>query len=360
MNEYVNTEELLQASQPAETPAEQPVQRYQLFQAADALQAQEPITWVVQDLISAGSLSMVVGEPGSKKTYSMLDLSVAVAGGETWLKFPTKRCPVLLIDEESGPRSLARRLGNVLRGHQADGQTPLHYVSCAAFDLGTAEDVSEIHNLILRTGARFVLIDALADVMPGRDENSVQFVQPIFMALRRIAEKTRAAIVIIHHCNKAGGYRGSSAIKGAVDLMLLVESRPASPVIDFKTEKARDSEPCIFTGFARFEQNAFSLSGNGKRPFVRLKPAQDFIVRFLQGKQDASLNDICSSSPKWTANTLRKELNLLTQEKTGFVERVRGAGTGGRGLIAFYALTQKALEYNKLFNIPNYTLPQVT
>ncbi len=177
--------------------------------------------------------------------------------------------------------------------------------------------------------------------MPGRDDNSVQFVQPIFMVLRRLAEKTPAAIVIIHHCNKAGGYRGSNAIKGAVDLMLLVESPPGSPVIDFKTEKARDSEPRIFTGFARFEQNAFSLSGNCKQPVVRLKPAQDFIVRLLQGKQDESLNEICCSSPKRTANTLRKELNLLTKENAGFVERVRGDGKDSRGLIAFTLLPRK-------------------
>ena len=125
MNEYVKTAELLQASQPAVQPAEKSEQQYQLFQAADALRAQEPITWVVQDHISAGIVSIVVSEPGCKKTYSMLDLSLAVATGETWLRFPTKHGSVLLIDEESGPRSLACWLGNVLRGHRADGQTPL-------------------------------------------------------------------------------------------------------------------------------------------------------------------------------------------------------------------------------------------
>ena len=77
MNECISTGELLEAA----LRTDEPGTRYVLYQAADALSTQEPIEWIVQDLISAGSLSIVVGEPGSKKTYSMLDLSVAVAAG---------------------------------------------------------------------------------------------------------------------------------------------------------------------------------------------------------------------------------------------------------------------------------------
>ncbi|MCX6065491.1 MAG: AAA family ATPase, partial [Chloroflexi bacterium] len=236
MTDNMTTEELLQQAQmnTGDTP------RYVLRSAFDALQPQPPIEWIVDKLFSAGSVSLVVGEAGSKKTWSLIDLAVAIANGETWLHFPTTPGAVLIVDEESGQRRLARRLGDALRGHDAGHATPLYYVSLAAFDFGKADDVNQLHSLITQTGARFVVIDALADVMPGRDENAVQFVQPVFIALRKVAELTQAAIVIIHHSNKAGGYRGSTAIKGAVDLMLQVESQPESPNIDFKTEKARD------------------------------------------------------------------------------------------------------------------------
>jgi RecA-family ATPase len=70
-----------------------------------------------------------------------------------------------------------------------------------------------------------VIVDALADVMPGRDENAVKDTAPIFLTLRKIAEETQCAIIVIHHSNKTGGYRGSSAIKGAIDLLLSVEKK---------------------------------------------------------------------------------------------------------------------------------------
>ncbi len=62
--------------------------------------------------------------------------------------------------------------------------------------------------------AKLVIIDALADVMAGGDENSVKDTQPVFMQLRKIAEETGAAILVIHHVNKMGDYRGSTAIPG--------------------------------------------------------------------------------------------------------------------------------------------------
>ena len=114
------------------------------------------------------------------------------------------------------------------------------------------EDIDALTQLILDEEANFVVIDALADIMPGAEENSVKDVQPVFTSLKQVAETTQAAIVIIHHANKRGGYRGSSAIKAAVDLMIKVESAADSDTIKFSTEKARDIEPIAFAAEAHF------------------------------------------------------------------------------------------------------------
>lgn len=323
--------------------------RYVLRSASDALRPQPPIEWIVENLFSAGSVSLVVGEAGSKKTWSLIDLAVSVARGETWLRFPTTPAPALVVDEESGSRRLARRLGQTLRGHKADEQTPLYYVSLAAFDFGKLEDVNILHGLILQTGARFVVIDALADVMPGRDENAVQFVQPVFIALRRVAESTQAAIVIIHHSNKAGGYRGSTAIKGAVDLMLQVESQPDSPNVDFRTEKARDTEPLTFAAVAHFEPERFYMTESAGGPSIKLGKAQEFVIRYLTTNANATIDEITGHADTCSPEAARRAVYSLAGEKVGYVVRTDDGGSGGRGLKAAYSLTDNGREYAEKF-----------
>ena len=183
----------------------------------------------------------------------MLDAAVCVALGEPWLGKPTKQMTVLVIDEESGVGRLKRRLGAVMRPHDADKDLPLAYACMSGLSLLEEDGADRLVQYIEAAGAGLVIIDALADVMLGGDENAVKDVQRVFYNLRRAAERTGATILIIHHTSKAGNYRGSTAIKGAVDLMLMVESKPASPNIEIRTEKSRDTEPFDLYATARFE-----------------------------------------------------------------------------------------------------------
>lgn len=88
-----------------------------------------------------------------------------------------------------------------------------HDVSLAQFNLlKNSDDADLLTRLVLELDAKLVIIDALADVMLGGDENAVKDTQPVFANLRFIAELTGAAFIVIHHANKLGGYRGSTAI----------------------------------------------------------------------------------------------------------------------------------------------------
>lgn len=156
-------------------------QRFIRRNAAYALGNQPPIDWVVENLFSAGSVSLIVGPPGSKKTYSMLSAAVCVATGENWLDFGTRKRPVLFVDEESGDQRMARRLGDALRGEHADETIPIEYISLAHFNLLNSSDAILLLDQVLEIGAGFVIIDALADIMPGGDENAVKDVQQVFI-----------------------------------------------------------------------------------------------------------------------------------------------------------------------------------
>lgn len=223
-----------------------------VYSAADALEPQPPIVWVVENLIPACSVGMMVGAPGSKKTFSLLDLAVKASTGQEWLGFTTRKSNVLILDEESGPNRLKRRLSGIIRAHSGDGSLPIHFTSLAHFDLRKSDNLKQVTCLIQTHHAELVILDALADFMLGADENAVQDVQPVFQNLRRIAEENQCAIIVIHHVNKNGGYRGSSAIMGAVDFLIKQTSVSGSDTISFETEKLRDGEAATFHAHIHF------------------------------------------------------------------------------------------------------------
>ena len=309
--------------------------------AADALKPQPPIDWVVKDLITAGSLTLVVGDPGSKKTFSMIDAAVCVALGKKWLDFKVTQQKVLFIDEESGPRRLARRIGDSLRAHKGDGDTPLAYVTFGDFNLREESAVCKLQSCIEETQAGLVVIDALVDIMAGADENSVKDVHPVFMSLRRIAEATNASIILIHHKNKNGGYRGSTAMSGAIDLMLMVESKSKSSEICFKTQKARDIEPVEFSAHIYFKTDKVWLSSHGVSDVLaqNLNSSKKHVLTFLKSKGNSSVTSISKSSKKLNEGSLRQTVYDLRDD--GLIERTND---GGSGTSAIYGLTTLGKE----------------
>ncbi len=316
-------------------PADKP--RFTPIWAREALEPLPPIDWIVDRLFSAGSVSLVVGRGGSKKTYSLLYLAVCTALGVPWLDFDTKRSTVLIVDEESGRRRMLHRLAEVMRSLDADSDTPVSFISLEQVNLRNIDDLNALQALILEHEARLVIIDALADTMPGGDENAVRDVQPVFMALRAIAENAKAAIIIIHHLNKAGGYRGSSAMQGAVDLLLMVES--SDNHINFVIEKSRDVEPFTFAATARFDDGRFALLPAEPKNMKRHYPgSQVHVLRYLAQNGDALLSEI-GATDLFTPSTIRSAVRALVRD--GSVCRV---DEGGAGKTATYGLTVENVD----------------
>lgn len=326
---------------PPENPPTNERPRWTVKTAADALAPQPPIEYIINNLITAGSVNIFYGEPGSKKTYAMIALAVCVASGLPWIDFGVKPREVLIIDEESGERRLLRRLGEALRGEELGPETRVSFVSLAGFKLDIPNDTELLRTLIESEGAGLVVIDALADIMNG-DENSKQDTQPIFTALRKIAEETNAAIIVIHHSNKAGGYRGSTAIKGAVDLMVQVESENGKNVITFRSEKARDELPQEWSAVATWIKDEehgdrFILRPCENERSVHYSKAESYVLRYLEehgaSEKPAIMGAADTCSPK------SAQLAVYSLTSKGKICRTNPAERG-RGVSAVYDLVR--------------------
>ncbi len=317
---------------------------FKIYQADDALQKSSPVSWYVENLISEGSLSLLVGEAGSKKTWVTLALAVCLADGKEWAGLKTTRSRILFVDEESGEKRLTRRIASVIRGYGIDYHIPLKYVSLEGFNLRDMKGISRLRALIERTKSQVIFIDTLADIMPGADENSVKDVQPVLMALRRmvgetIVEKKQIAIIIIHHTNKNGSYRGSSAMKGAVDLLLTIESPTKSQNVVFRIEKTRDGEPYNFNATAHFGKNSrdedtFYLTASTVSEDEEYSKQEKYIIQYLTDHKQATLQEVMNNS------------DFPQSVKTAYYDLVRKSivhriDTGGRGKPAIIELVSQ-------------------
>ncbi len=321
--------------------------RYVVHSAAEALEPHPPLDWIIEPLLSRGSVSIFYGEPGTKKTYSLLSMAVCVAAGKPWLGMKTRQTRVLIINEESGERRMFGRLGAALRGELVEKdyplrgyESPLQFISLGGFHLDNPTDVLQLERLIKEAGAGLVIFDALADLMEG-DENSKQDTQPVLNALRRLAEHTNAALCVIHHANKVGGYRGSSAIKGAVDLMVQVTSEDGSPYINIKSEKNRDGEAISWSARAVWvpEVGQFYLTDAPQMEKAKsLSKSQEYVIRYLTEHGASALQEIMASVDTCSEEAARKAVYALASLKMIFRTNPGKAGTG---IEAIYDLVKR-------------------
>ncbi|MEX1071487.1 MAG: AAA family ATPase [Anaerolineales bacterium] len=326
------------------------------YQAKDALHDPPELKWLVEGLITGSSLNLLVGDAGSKKTLLAIDLAVSVAIGTPWLGFPVSRGAALYVDEETGIHRLWGHMHAALNGHDAPASTPLDFVSLGGYDLRSESDAQALTQRALSFDSRLIVIDALVDVARGGDENSSAGVQPVLFNLRRMADYCQAAVLVIHHNNRQGGFRGSSAIAAGVDLMLGVESAPTDPLVNLFAVKARHHVPPPITARAHFEnslegklQKVWFTNSNEKRS-PRPKPARStsatVILDFLATRQESTTDQIVAA----LGITLGTARNVIQQLKIAqLIERDDKFGASEKGKRAVYRLTAQGRQ---LFEAP--------
>ena len=297
--------------------------------------------WLVDGLAPAVGTALLFGAPGSKKTWAVLHLAVSVAMGADWLCRQVRRGPVLVLDEESGDHRMRRRLAQVMRGLHAPADLPLAYVSLAGFKPADPADLAEIDGIMAQVQPVLVVLDAMADVLVG-NENAVEDVMPLMKALRRLADDHHCLVLAIHHSNRSnGGYRGSSAILGAVDLAIEVTSKATSPSVDIEVVKTRDGEPCTLAATATWvdwPEEAFTLEAAA--PKVRgphYSKAEEYVVSYLRAHGATALVDLVGHADVCSGRTARDAVYSLTRR--GIVRRCDPGGAGARATYELVPVT---------------------
>jgi hypothetical protein len=227
---------------PLRDTAAAPLHRVPAFDLVDARSIyapRPPVPCLVDPVIRVGSVTLLGAFGGSGKTWLALDMLVAVGTGRRWLDhFDVKKGKATLLDYESGEHEAARRIIALSRSLPPKAAfpaldlaaMPTLYMGDPAFERAVTE---------LARDRSLIVIDSLAAASPGAKENE-STMRVGLDQLRRAAEKTRCAFLVLVHAKKVTGsphkfdpreiLRGSSAIYDAADTVLTVTFEKGKPL----------------------------------------------------------------------------------------------------------------------------------
>jgi RecA-family ATPase len=180
--------------------------------------------WHVEDLIPAGNVTLLNGDGGTGKSLIALQLAVATVLGGPWIGRPAQHGVCLFLTAEDDLPEVHRRLADIVTedGVSLADLDGLMIVSLAGDDalLAVPDGRSNIirptslfcalESLIEKTGPALVVLDTLADLFGGEENQRAQARQFIGM-LRGLAINYQLTMLLLAHPSLAGMASGSGS-----------------------------------------------------------------------------------------------------------------------------------------------------
>lgn len=193
---------------------------FTIYTASELAALPDP-EWVVKGFVVEG-LTMIVGGPGTYKSFAALDACLHVAVGKRWHGQEVKQGHVVYLAGE-GAAGLKKRVRAWCEHHGVSESELDHFlVVPLAPNLMRSEQVERLASTLrlLPDGPVLVCVDTLARAMHGGNENAVEDVGKVIGALDELRVRFGCSALLLHHVGKDGvTSRGSSALEGAADLM---------------------------------------------------------------------------------------------------------------------------------------------
>jgi|GEM_PF-3613525 len=321
-------------------PTEKPAKSDDIISVDDFLKEElESPDPLLAPWLRRGDIVMVYAPTGVGKTWFTLGVAWAVAsGGEfaTWNSYGqrenAKPRRVLILDFEMAAVELQSRLETVIkrdrentyRGDEQAGLQNLHLYAITRIEAGKhITDLSDTKDCLKLLGLAqeydLIIIDNLSTSMKPEDENrpdAFHALQEVLIELR----KRNKAVVVVHHSNKSGDQRGSSAKTTMLNTVLKLSKMTGEPPsgwgITIEFEKHRN-----LIGDAKATVDLWTeFDDRGKEHWRAKKVDQDGV----------------SACAKWALSGLCENQDQLAEMITAEIDEKVGQQQAGRLLSDAY------------------------
>jgi len=293
-----------------------------------------PVDYVLENVLVAGGVSGVFAKPKVGKSTFARNLCLAVARGEDFLGFRTKKgeCIYLALEErEEDIRQDFRAMG-------ADGSEPVYVHAASA----PAEGIAALCDLVRERKPGLVVIDPLFRLARIRDEKAYAETYAALGPLIDVAREIGTHVMFSHHAGKGmkadsvDSPLGSTAIGGVVSTLLVLKRKNNRRTIETVQRVGADIPETVL----EFESNARRLALGGTRLESERQECEMGILEFLKLASDPQTQEQIRDGVEGQTRVIRAALTALVAS-----ERVDRTGHGKKGKPFFYALPNSGSEY---------------
>ena len=179
------------------------------------------VRWLWYPFIPYGKLTIIQGDPGDGKTTMVLNLAAKLSKGEALDENMKVTEPVNVI-YQTAEDGLADTVKPRLELAGADCE---RIIVIDESDKSLSMVDERLEQAIVRTGARLLILDPIqAYLGGGMDMNRANEARDMTKKLGALAEKTKCAIILIGHMNKASGNKAAYRGMGSIDFFAVARS----------------------------------------------------------------------------------------------------------------------------------------
>lgn len=173
---------------------------------------------LIAGVLRQGHKMLIAGPSKAGKSFLLMELSIALSEGGTWLGFKCKKSKVLYVNFEISARSCYHRIAkiyNELGIYSYERVLGIYNLRGKARAID--EMVPELISLIKREKFEVVVLDPLYKILGQRDENSAGDMALLCNQFDKIATETGASVIYCHHHSKGaqGGKKAQDRNSGS-------------------------------------------------------------------------------------------------------------------------------------------------
>lgn len=224
------------------------------FSTIQEIMASKPTSnWLINKFLQQNSLALIFGEPGSFKTFAVIDMGLCIAAGKEWAGYKTKQGPVFYLAGE-GRGGIDKRIQAWCQHNEIiDPKFPFfvsNHVTLLNEDEQAELLVNHINALEDAHGKpSLIVVDTLSRHNSG-DENSSKDMAVFVEKVGKYLLSKKCCVLLVHHTGLKDKKRarGSSTIKGALDWEYNISAINGG--FELKNTKVKDEDappPLYFT-----------------------------------------------------------------------------------------------------------------
>lgn len=305
---------------------------------SEALLPREKVPYYVDRIIRPASLNQFYAEPGTGKSLAFMTLGICFSTPHItdWLGFNlSNKGKVLFVQEEMGDEGFIEFLAETYRGFFGGKkyEIPFDFTVFEHLNFSDMKSVTKLMKEVKDNEYKLIFIDSFA-ATTNDNEDKKEDMQPIMNRARLVTSlPSKPALIFTHHPTKSNGnYRGSGAIKAALDLLISVRSTSPN-TIEFKMEKNR-YRPCISWEAKKvFDKDihgndTFMLERTGKPS--DLKERQELMISIIENNPEYGQQQLIEAYVRLGGKKVDTLPILKTLDDNEITEIV-SESIGGRG-----------------------------